>query len=79
MEGEFTVLNTVRNVETIATGKGVRIRQRLSRTYGRGRWRKMKGDATVRLNNGDVVEVEVHWFEAHGIGRRDLKIKRLLV
>ena len=79
MEGGFQVLGTIRDIETIAAGKGVRVRQRLSRTYGRGRWRKMKGYATVRLNNGDVVEAEIHWFEAHGIGRKDLKIKRLQV
>lgn len=77
-ERGFEVLGTVRDVETIAVGGGVRVRQHLRRTYGRGRWRKMKGYATVRLNNGTVVEAEVHWFEAHGVGRRDLKIKRLL-
>ena len=78
MERGFKVLGAVRDVETIAVGGGVRVRQRLNRTYGRGRWRKMKGYATVRLNNGMVLEAEVHWFEAHGIGRKDLKIKRLL-
>ena len=78
MERGFKVLGAVRDVETIAAGEGVRVRQRLSRTYGRGRWRKRKGYATVRLSNGMVVEAEVHWFEAHGIGRKDFKIKRLL-
>lgn len=78
MERKFEVLGDLRNVETIAAGEGVRVRQRLRRAYGRGRWRKMKGRATVRLRDGAVVEAEVHWFEAHGIGRRDFKIKRLL-
>ena len=78
METGFEVLGTLRDVETIAAGEGVRVRRRLRQTYGRGRWRKMKGYATVRLNNGMVVEAEVHWFEAHGIGRKDFKIKRLL-
>ena len=78
MRRGFQVLGTVRHVETIATGEGVRTRRHLNRTYGRGRWRKMKGQATVRLNNGVLVEAEVHWFEAHGIGRRDFKVKRVL-
>ena len=78
MDRGFEVLGTVRDVETIATGASVRVRQRLNRVYGRGRWRKRKGHAMVRLNNGMVVEAEVHWFEAHGIGRKDFKIKRLL-
>ena len=78
MERGFKMLGPVRDVETIAAGEGVRVRQHLRRTYGRGRWRKMKGYATLRLNNGMVVEAEVHWFEAHGIGRKDFKIKRLL-
>lgn len=78
MERKFEVLGALRNVETIAAGDGVRVRQHLRRAYGRGRWRKMKGLATVRLSGGMVVEAEVHWFEAHGIGRKDLKIKRLL-
>ena len=50
----------------------------LERVYGKGRWRKMKGIATVQLSDGMCYEAEIHWFEAHGIGRKDFKIKRLI-
>lgn len=76
--GKFEILSEIKNVETIATGQGVHIRRYLDRTYGRGRWRKMKGIATVRLANDIVATAEIHWFEAHGIGRQDFKIKRML-
>jgi hypothetical protein len=56
----------------------VYIRRYLERTYGRGRWRKMKGIATVELPDGRICEAEIHWYEAHGIGRKDFKIKRVL-
>jgi hypothetical protein len=74
----FEIIGEVRQPETIAAGAGVRARKRLSRAYGRGRWRKRKGFARVRLLTGDVREAEVHWYEASGIGRRELKIKRFL-
>ncbi len=54
------------------------IRRYLDRTYGKGRWRKRKGRATVQLADGTVCEAEIHWFEAHGIGRKDFKIKKVL-
>ena len=72
---DFEVIGAVRRVEIIATGPGIRIRAYLRKAYGRGRWRKLKGIATVRLPNGGQREVELHWYEAHGIGRRDIKIK----
>jgi hypothetical protein len=72
------ILGDVRDVETIASGRGVYIRRYLERTYGRGRWRKMKGIAIVRLRDGTICEAEIHWFEAHGIGRKDFKIKRVI-
>ncbi len=78
MRTAFEILTEIRNVETIATGRGVYIRRYLQRTYGRGRWRKMKGIATVRLADGTICEAEIHWFETHGIGRKDLKIKRVV-
>ena len=78
MNADFKLLSEIRNVETIASGRGVRIRSHLERTYGRGRWRKMKGAATVELEDGTICEAEIHWFEAHGIGRKDFKIKRVL-
>ncbi len=74
----FEILGEIREVETIAAGRGVHIRHHLERVYGRGRWRKMKGIATVQFADGTICEAEIHWFEAHGIGRRDFKIKRVL-
>ena len=65
-------------VGKIATGRGVYIRRHPDRMYGKGRWRKRKGTATVKLGDGTVCEAEVHWFEAHGVGRRDFKIKKAL-
>lgn len=72
---DFDVIGPIRDVITIATGPAVRQRRRLSRRYGRGRWRKQKGVATVRLLDGGVHTAEVHWYEGHGIGRREMKIK----
>lgn len=75
---EFDIVGEIRAIETIATGHGIHILERLVRLYGRGNWRKLKGFATVRLHDGRVVEAELHWFEAHGIGKRRMKIKRVL-
>ena len=72
----FQVLGEIRDIEIIARGRGVYIRRYLERTYGRGRWRKMKGIATVQFADGTFCRAEIHWYEAHGIGRRDFKIKR---
>ena len=74
----FDVIGQIGGIETIATGQGIHILARLVRTYGRGNWRKLKGFATVRLEDGTIAEAELHWFEAHGIGKRRMKIKRLL-
>ena len=74
----FEVVGSIEQVETIAAGVGVKARSFLRKIYGRGRWRKKKGIATVRLLNGNVRRVELHWYEAHGIGKRDLKIKDYL-
>ena len=76
---KFDILSDISDIETIAAGQGVHIRRHLERTYGRGRWRKMKGIATIQLSDGTVCEAEIHWFEAHGIGRRDFKVKRVLL
>ena len=75
---EFEILGEIRDAETIATGRGVDIRRYLERTYGKGRWRKMRGMTTVRLADGTICGAEIHWFEAHGIGRKDFKIKRMI-
>ena len=75
---ELEILDKIRDIETIAAGRGVYIRRYLERTYGKGRWRKMKGIASVRLSDGTICQAEIHWFETHGIGRKDFKIKRVI-
>jgi hypothetical protein len=75
---KFQVVGQIKDVEIIASGSGIRVLRFLRRFYGRGQWRKLKGVATVRLPNGALRRVELHWYEAHGIGRRDIKIKRYL-
>ena len=75
---KFEVVGPVGAIEVIARGTGVNIRKLLRKAYGRGRWRKLKGIATVCLPNGAKRKVELHWYEAHGIGKRELKIKRYL-
>ncbi len=74
----FLILGEIRDIETIASGHGVHIRRYLERVYGRGRWRKRKGTATIELPDGTICEAEIHWYEAHGIGRKDFKIKRVI-
>lgn len=75
---KFEIVGEFRAVETIATGRQIRVFAMLVRKWGRGRWRKMKGVAMVRLRSGALREAEIHWYEAHGIGKRDFKIKKLL-
>ncbi|MCL4859384.1 MAG: hypothetical protein KJZ93_08255 [Caldilineaceae bacterium] len=72
----FKVISEIRGVETIGRGLGVDARRFLNMTYGQGRWRKMKGVAEVEYSNGEIWLVEIHWYEAHGIGRRREKDKR---
>jgi hypothetical protein len=74
----FEIIGQISDVEIIARGTSVRERGRLRKQFGPGRWRKLKGVATVRLANGRIRTVELHWYEAHGVGRRKLKIKRYL-
>jgi hypothetical protein len=75
---DFEILGEISQVETIATASGIREIARLRKIYGRGRWRKRKGVARVRLTDGSFHPAEVHWYEAAGIGRKELKIKELL-
>ena len=75
---EFEVVGEIKDVETFAVGASIRELPRLRRIYGGGRWRKRKGDAHVRLADGSTLRAEVHWYEAHGIGRVEMKIKRFL-
>ena len=74
----FQIVTDPENIELIAGGLSVREWKRLRRVYGGGRWRKLKGFAIVELMSGDTVWAEVHWFEAHGVGRREMKVKRVL-
>ena len=69
-------LSDITEIKKIAVGSGIRDIAKLRRRYGRGRWRKLKGIATIRLRNGRVRVAELHWYEAHGIGRKDMKRKR---
>lgn len=74
----FRLRSKITDIEVIAIGGKLRIRPTLRRLYGPGRWRKLKGRAMVELTDGAVVAVELHWYEAHGVGRVDMKIKRIL-
>ena len=74
----FEILGEMSDIETFATGSGIREIARLRRIYGRGRWRKRKGVARIRLSDGSIHLAELHWYEAGGIGRREFKIKHLL-
>jgi hypothetical protein len=74
----FELVGESMNIETIATGRGIRSLRQLSKRYGRGRWRKLKGFGEVLLDSGEIVRAELHWYEAAGIGRRGMKIKRFV-
>ena len=74
----FEIVGEITNVETIAVGTRIHELPRLEKLYGTGRWRKMKGEAMIRLPSGRVVRAEIHWYEAHGIGRKEFKRKRYL-
>jgi len=73
---DFEILSDITSIERIAVGSSIRDLAKLRRKYGKGRWRKLKGIATIRLRNGRIRVAELHWYEAHGIGRRDMKRKR---
>ena len=72
----FEIVGPITRVQTVAVGRKIRNLQRLRRLYGRGRWRKMKGVAVIRLESGTMRKTELHWYEAHGIGRKEIKRKR---
>ena len=74
----FQLIGRIENVETMAAGRAIRVIRRLVKLYGKGRWKKRKGDATLRFDDGTMARAEVHWYEAHGKGKRELKIKRFL-
>ena len=72
---DFEILSEIDGIETIAKGRGIRELSRLRKRYGKGKWRKRKGFAQIRLKTGVSVRAELHWYEATGIGRREFKIK----
>jgi hypothetical protein len=73
---DFELLSPIGDVTLIAVGRKIRELNRLQRMYGRGRWRKLKGNALVRYRGSGITRIEeVHWYEAHGIGKREIKIK----
>jgi hypothetical protein len=74
----FEIIGQIRGIGIIASGHGIRDLAALQRRFGRGSWRKLKGIATVRLEDGTITEAEIHWYEAHGIGKRWMKIKQYL-
>jgi hypothetical protein len=74
----FEILGEISEVQTFATASRIREIARLRRIYGRGRWRKRKGMARIRLSDGSIHLAELHWYEASGIGRKEFKIKSLL-
>ena len=74
----FKIIGEITEIETIAVGSKIRDIARLRKQFGKGRWRKLKGFATVSLKSGMIREVELHWYEAHGFGRKKIKIKRYL-
>jgi len=78
MSMSLEILGRITNIETIAIGNSIHEITRLRKVYGAGRWRKLKGRAVTRLPDEMICEVEVHWYEAHGIGRKEMKIKRIL-
>lgn len=75
---DFTIVGDITDIETFAVGKAIREIGRLRRRYGRGRWRKRKGIAHVRLSDGTIRLAELHWYEASGVGKKEFKIKRYL-
>ncbi len=79
MVKDFEIIGQITNTETIAVGSSIRIIKRLNRIYGDGRWRKLKGIAKVRLPDGAICKAEVHWYEMSSVGRKEFKVKRILL
>ena len=75
---DVEIVSEITDVETIAADGSIRDIARLRKLYGEGRWRKLRGFAWVRLPDGIVCKAEVHWYEAHGVGKREIKVKRIL-
>jgi hypothetical protein len=74
----FEIIGEIEEIEVIAVGGRIRDIMRVQKQFGSGRWRKLKGIATIRLESGTIRRAELHWYEAHGIGKKKIKIKKLL-
>ena len=74
----FKIKGAIRDIEIIATGHGIKNLNRLNKIYGKANWRKLKGVCYIKLEDGAVLEAEVHWYEGHGIGKKEIKIKKYL-
>lgn len=74
----FEIVSEITQIEIIAVGNAIRDIARLQKQYGHGRWRKLKGIAMIRLRSGHIRRAEIHWYEAHGIGKKEIKRKRYL-
>jgi hypothetical protein len=74
----FEIVGRITGIDTIAVGKSIHEVERLVKIYGDGRWRKLKGTAQIQLKDGTVCMAEIHWYEAHGIGKKEFKIKHIL-
>lgn len=75
----FEIIEEIYNIEVIAINNKIREFERLRKKYGESRWRKLKGTAKIRLLGGSIVNAELHWYEAHGLGRKEIKIKRIFI
>lgn len=78
MPPSFEIIGQIVNQEIITSGRGIRDLSELKKRYGDGNWRKCKGEATIALPNGKIRRAELHWYEAHGVGKRRMKRKRYL-
>ncbi len=74
----FEIIGKITNIDIIAVNNSIRDLERLKKIYGQGRWRKLKGIATIKLADNTVIQAELHWYECHGIGKKELKIKTIL-
>ncbi len=75
---DFEILDNIQWIENIATARGIRELKRLNRIYGKANWRKRKGIAKIRLSDGTIIIAELHWYEGHGKGRKEIKVKKYL-
>ena len=75
---DFEIIGEITEIETFASGSGIRELPRLNKFYGKAKWRKRKGNANIKLSNGITRFAEIHWYEASGIGKKEFKIKRFL-